>query len=417
VSSREALNEALWAAAFLTLPLDLVLVRGSVSVNRVMLVMATVVGLAILVRSRPRFPERHLWLVFAAGYAAWATMSAIWSDRAATTLEGAAVLAFYLGTAAVFVATVTRRAAVLTMVAAWTAGTSILAVLVIINKVRGITYVTAATEFSPATITDDRISAGRADPNQVAVLLALGLIALLWFALHDRPPRPGQLLVPALIGGLAVVHATALYLTASRSGLPAAVVGAIPVVLSAVWADRRSGRRTRPIIILITGAALTVALVVAVPDVAARFAVGDVTSDFPLRGDAWSAGMDMFADRPATGVGYRLFPNEMFDATGIFRGSHSMYVGTMAELGLPGVALLAGTFVAVVLTVRTYRRPETRALAYGWICALLAAGVLLDIHTKKSFFFILALVIALDATDGAEVSARSAAAHRRAGRT
>jgi O-antigen ligase len=304
------------------------------------------------------------------------------------------------------------------MVAAWTAGTSILAVLVIINKVRGITYVTEATEFSPATITDNRFSAGRGDPNQVAVLLALGLIALLWFALHDRRPRPGPgpLLVPALVGGFAVVHAMALYFTASRSGLPAAVVGAVPVVLSAVWADRRTGRHTRPIIILIAGAALTVALIVAVPDVAARFAVGDVTDDFPLRGDAWSAGMDMFADRPATGVGYRLFPHEMFDATGIFRGSHSMYVGTMAELGLPGLALLAGMFVAAILAVRRYRRPETRALAYGWIGALLAAGVLLDVHTKKSFFFILALIIALDTTDDAEVAPRRAAAHPRAGR-
>jgi O-antigen ligase len=95
----------------------------------------------------------------------------------------------------------------------------------------------------------------------------------------------------------------------------------------------------------------------------------------------WDAALHGFGDEPLRGVGARGFATvwlERRDITESAVDAHSLYIETLSELGLVGVALLALFLGAAgAAAARVYRSgPGGRVLTTGWI----AAGAALAVH-------------------------------------
>jgi hypothetical protein len=123
-------------------------------------------------------------------------------------------------------------------------------------------------------------------------------------------------------------------------------VAVVPVVLAAAFAVSFSTERTEE-----------------VSKSAAR-----VTTLKTFRGDYWRVALDSFADHPAAGVGAASFQIEWTrerDTRQFAFDAHSLYVETLAELGLVGALLLAAFAAAVALGLRRRRRavPDDPLLA------------------------------------------------------
>src|SRR5215213_6423620 len=208
-------------------------------------------------------------------------------------------------------------------------------------------------------------------PNQLAgflvmlVPLALGVMA----ATRNRVLRIAALL-------LAVLSIVGVVLTYSRGGLVALI--ALPLILIR---DKRSW----PLIVLITLLAPSVWR-----DRVAEVAKTD-QPEIATRLDFWAASLDMFQAHPVAGVGLDSFsdayqalerPGRSYLGGGVLvapETAHNLYLNTLAEQGLIGIAALAlllGSFFAMVLRLRRAADARIRALAFG----LLGSGVVVAVH-------------------------------------
>ncbi len=103
-----------------------------------------------------------------------------------------------------------------------------------------------------------------------------------------------------------------------------------------------------------------------------------VAPSLPARGDLWRAGLRMWLERPLLGVG----PDNFRHVYGPYLGhtqfddrihANSLYVETLANLGLLGMLALIGLVVALARTAHTWRaepNPQARVLAIGLLVAL-----------------------------------------------
>ena len=99
----------------------------------------------------------------------------------------------------------------------------------------------------------------------------------------------------------------------------------------------------------------------------------------------WSAAVDAADTDPVKGIGpgtYQFWWNEHRDYSGIIRDAHSLFAETLGELGIVGLALIAG-FIGLVLVLGSVRalravderRRELAALTAAALVFALAAGV------------------------------------------
>ena len=110
---------------------------------------------------------------------------------------------------------------------------------------------------------------------------------------------------------------------------------------------------------------------------AAQASFGATSSRFTDVGSSrysyWKAAVAAFGDAPLKGVGAGGYATEWLQRRTIaerVRDAHSLYLQTLAELGLVGFALLAALFTAVLLAARSALRAD-RTLAAGPAAAAL----------------------------------------------
>jgi O-antigen ligase len=208
-----------------------------------------------------------------------------------------------------------------------------------------------------------------ANPNDLAYHLVVGIA----MSLAAREGAHGWRRHLYLV--LLVPLGVALFLTQSRGSL----IGAGVVLL--LWMVR-SLRRAPTLI----GVALAVFCVF-------QLSPGDFWQkrneqstyhgeDVSARGrvDAWRTGLNMAAERPLTGVGAGAFvvawPMFAPGDAGPARTEHNTFVQLLAELGIPGLALFLGAFLAGLLGVsRAARRPRIGSYARGVQCGLAGFAV------------------------------------------
>ena len=195
----------------------------------------------------------------------------------------------------------------------------------------------------------------------------LGGLAAIGFAIAiSRLVSKPHLLHRAFHGVLAFGFLATLYLTGSRGGWLAALVGASVVV--ALGSGRLQLARA-----IATIAALGLAVALALP------AGGSLADELAARGGDrawyWSVAWNEVADAPVIGRGAGTFDLAWLERQPIPVGTldaHSLYLEMLAELGLTGLALL---LVALAGPLATAFRGAHAAATGGYVAFLIHAGV------------------------------------------
>jgi len=304
-------------------------------------------ALAIVLRRASAPSRAQLVVVLALGaLAGWTALSALWSpDPAASLLEAqrtlvyvaAVVAAFAIG-GRVFAGTL----AAIALVCAYSLGQRLL----------------EGPPDPPLPFSGTFLQEPLGYANALGGLAAIGLASSVVLV---RVPRL-RLLAPALC----CLFAVTLVLTQNRSGWFAAVAG-IGVALPLAWGRRRLAVSVAAVV----GLALVLAL---------TLPAGSLADDMAARGGGnrpwyWHVAWQEASEFPVAGRGAGTFELAWLQRQPIEESvldAHSLYLETLAELGLVGLGLLALAFAPPLVAAF---RGTSAAAAAGYVAFLFHAGV------------------------------------------
>jgi O-antigen ligase len=345
---------------------------------------------------------RPAWIAVAllAGFALWTGLSALWSASAELTLKELA-RAGYLGWFVLGLVAV-RAGSATQLIRGVAAALGLVGLLAVLSRLTPAAFPTnPLLEFFPGATR--RLAYPLQDADATAELLAIGLPLLLACAAAEVN-RAGRAVAAAAVP----VTVLAIILTASRGAVLAALVGT--AMFFALRHERSAKRPRRPtpvrgrsrllglaglVSVVLAGLALGAPAELARqwrafqrPGVAAS-AQGDVLGRLTTvagsdRYQFWVAAWRAFEHRPLLGIGPGTFAFWWERHASTYEhviNAHSLYLETLAETGLVGLAALLG-FIGVVLVsgIAASTRPRGSQRAYlagagaGFIAFVLAAG-------------------------------------------
>lgn len=239
------------------------------------------------------------------------------------------------------------------------------------------------------------VDTGAIDPNQFAAALLLPIALCLTNLLHTR-----RLWVAAANLAALVLLFVGVTLSASRG----AVLG---IGLMTIWFLIRSRARLR-LVVLIGIAVAAIAPLTAQTALWDRFGQA-LSTGGNGRETIWRVGLEAIKHHWLLGAGFGNFPmayDQVFlqtqhlnwAAAAWHRGSHSLLVGTAVEVGVIGLALLLGAWVAQFMLLRDIapHEPEyaQRIALEAAMIGVFFAALFLDIMTFK-YVWLVFMMIAL----------------------
>lgn len=238
-----------------------------------------------------------------------------------------------------------------------------------------------------------RFAAGGADPNSLAMTLALGLPMAWYLGMTYRRP-----LLRWMCRGYVVVGLVAIGLTGSRGGMLASVVALsiVPLTLGKL----SPGRRAAAICLLMVSGAVAAAYV---PEtLVQRFATtGSEVQEGKLGGrfQIWAGGVKAFAQKPLMGYGTGNFKPAVRPWGGV-QVAHNSYLSVLVEEGLVGFTFFATMLVSALLAVLRLRGMERRFALILW--ATLGIAILpLTWEDQKEVWFTMSALVGLAAAPAA----------------
>lgn len=270
----------------------------------------------------------------------------------------------------------------------------------------------ARPEISPWTI-----GSTLGNPNHLGGLLAilLPLAAVLALSTSGRERT-------LVVAGIALAVAE-LGITASR-GAWAAVVAAALLLAWLFRAELRSHRQRTAVMGGGAVVVLAVVLVALAPTGATKLELGDLArvgpgSTLDLRFELWATAWRVTVDHPVLGVGPDVFPVvfpayeterfvRLFGPFTIANGAHNVFLNTLANLGVAGLAAFVALLAAAaVATSRVWGGLDhgARLLAGGLAASVLAYLVQACVNTQTiaitlCFWVLLGLLVALISRPG-----------------
>jgi len=134
----------------------------------------------------------------------------------------------------------------------------------------------------------------------------------------------------------------------------------------------------------------------------AEVSAGEIGEGSSGRIDIWKGALEVIQSHPIVGVGFGQLPNAMGETSlGERRVAHNLYLETMAELGIPGVVLLAMLFWRGLKGAGRLRKesgfPRTLGNAYIYfVVSLLISNIfggrLYAVYTAGALSILTALV-------------------------
>ncbi|MGA2030815.1 MAG: DUF2304 family protein [Thermoguttaceae bacterium] len=236
----------------------------------------------------------------------------------------------------------------------------------------------------------ERYSGGRMNPNFLANLLVLAILAAAYLASN---PQKGSRTLRLLYWGFVLVAVVGVLLTGSRAGLVALFVGGL-------WVMWLCGYRSWKAIALYFVAGICVYLVTQYgihSEALGHMSRQEMLEDDP-RWNLWRHGLASIPNHPLLGVGAGAFGRVvMGDLRERTVASHNAAITILAELGIVGFALYSAFFALVIRAA--WRLPaRERTLWLGmlpvWLIGELSGGTGLN----KSGWFIFGMVLAQSAT-------------------
>lgn len=347
---------AVWAY-FLAVPCEytFILREPLESFARVLGVLAVVTGFAsVLVQGRMRRWRLFHWLVVL--YLLLVSVSLLW-DRAPND-DAVHALREYLQVSPVvlfsweFVQTSEQRTQI---VVAYLAGELITAGMTIRN----------AVFLHKATYAWFRYSVGAWNPNELAIVFAVGLPLALYLAL-DRTLQLSRFRRCIAWASLIIIP-IAMLLTGSRTGL---VVGSFAFGALLFLVSKSS--RSRIVTILVVFAALVCVALLFVPAGTWRILSTTGTQvqsgDLDLRVKIWRFGWEAFLRKPFVGYGVGSFRW----ASGTLYNAHNIYLEVSVEQGIAGLLLMLG--MMLIAFVRLRRAAPSSRIAGTFVLLTWALG-------------------------------------------
>jgi O-antigen ligase len=236
-----------------------------------------------------------------------------------------------------------------------------------------------------------RFSTGSADPNAVAMTLALGL-PMAWY-LGMTAQRP---LVRWICRGYLPVGLLGLALTGSRGGVVAAMVGLLIIPLT--MTNMSPAKLATAVTVLVLSGVLAISYV---PDtIIQRLATtGSSVQDLNLGGRfaIWKAGLHAFLYRPLAGYGTGGFRRAASPWLGEQRVAHNSFIEILVEQGLIGFLLYSAVFLVVFLALLRLLRLDRR---FALILFATAVVTMLPLswEDSKPIWFILGALVAFAGT-------------------
>jgi O-antigen ligase len=371
---------ALWAFV-LVLPFDpLANLPVLGSIPRIVGLVASAVGiLHILARRRVR--PLSWFHVFAVLFVLWAGMSSFWSiDPAATRMRFVTSLQLLVLVWLIWeIAWSPERQRALLQ--AYVLGVTVAAVATIHSYLSG-TAVLGEWGFET-----QRFVGLRQDPNEMGVILALGL-PMAWY-LGLAQPQAGTTWIWRLYVPLGI---TAILLTASRGAFLAALV-ALTIV---PWTLGRVRIRTKVALCALAVGSLMFATSF-VPE-ASLERIQSTRADieagyFGGRIYVWMAGLEVAREHPLAGVGAGAFGAAVAPTLHQAMASHQTFLDILVEQGIVGLLLFFAMVGAAIGPLRHLPLLQRRL----WIVLLasLAVGSMsLHLGYRKQFWFVLGLLAA-----------------------
>jgi O-antigen ligase len=371
---------------------------GGLTIGRLIAPVALVVLVDAAVRRRLALP-RGSPAVWALGYAIWTIASGLWS----VSLGSTGFLLGSLGIALVYMtafATLTDSDAELKRV---------LIAVSVASVAIGLLAILSFSFGVPADLSAGRSEGGTGDANLFAAyqIAAIPLVLVLVSEVARGLP---QLLV---YGGALTIIAS-VFTSVSRGGLVAMLVVAVTMVFIPARAMFRSvGQKVAVLLVIVVVGA--VALQATSTALTAR--LSDKTGSGRVY--EWKAAWLSVHQHPVLGLGYGAFPPrsrellhqvpgvdlEKFDIGPQGEAVHNVYLGTLAELGIPGLVLFLGLLVSTGRTLRgaalTARRTGNLFLMRASNALLLSlvgvcvAALFLSLETSRALWVVVGLSLAL----------------------
>jgi O-antigen ligase len=375
---------------------------GGITIGRLVAPVALLVVLIVATERRLtlRFAGPVAWATF---YAGWALASGLWTvnlSKTAFMLGSLAIALVYAFAFAVLIDSERELLRVSFIVAVAALGIGIFAVIAFAVGVSG-------------DLNAGRSEGGSSDPNLFATyqVMALPLALVVLSEARNRLPR-------FVLYGSALAVAASVFASLSRGGiLTLLFVTALIVILPSQTLFHSS--RQKAVLVLFSAIAAGVFLWTSSSQLVPRFEslrTGDTSGSGRLY--VWRAALISVHEHPTLGIGYGAFPdvsNELLLRTpGVDFNQyelrpagtvpHNLYLGTLAELGVPGLVLLAGlllsTAVTLVRAASQARRIGAVFLsrsASGLLVSLLGVGVasvFLSTDTSRALWILLGMSVA-----------------------
>jgi O-antigen ligase len=232
-----------------------------------------------------------------------------------------------------------------------------------------------------------RFAAGGADPNDLAMILALGLPMAWYLGMSYRRP-----FVQWACRGYLIVAVIALGLTGSRGGMVAAMVALLIVPLTLTKLS--PGKRMLGMVLLCV--ALAVAVSYTPSTLVERLAsTSSSVSEGTLggRGRIWAAGLKAFTLRPFLGYGTGMFKAAVAPF-GVGQIAHNAFLSVMVEEGLIGLLIFLAMLAMVFLELMNLRGFERR-FALVLFATVIVAMLPLSWEDDKAGWFVLAALVGL----------------------
>ncbi len=383
-----------------------------------MAILGTVAHIVLYRRARIPSLAVAAWLVFLS----WSALSVFWARLPSATMQEL-LIALPLVSLMVVVGLLPSDDRDVSLVQiAIVAGGVVIGAYALVLLLRGSALPVHGTQqrFSLVTNPD------QTDPNQLAASLLLPLLLAVDLVIWGRgpwvPPRTWRL-VGAVSCFLIVV---AIFLTGSRGGVIATVIG---LVLVLVLAGRWYPEVRRSILRFLAGTLLTVCLVAFVSLAVVHLSPEGSWVDqriAPLqrltngaegssgRTEIWTAGLQACRLYCGLGAGLGNFPVVFTDVfatsgagrnVGLYRPGHDLYLELAVETGVVGLTLLG---LAVAAEWMALRRAGTIAAALGATLVALLAVDAFESFIWFKYFWLLFMVVRL--AEAASAPARAAPA-------
>lgn len=362
---------SVWFFVF-TIPWENSLViPGMGTIGRVSGLLAFLTGLlTLLAEASPRAMRLAHGLLM--GFVLWSSLSYIWSIDQQLTTERILTNIQLLLMVLLLWQFVRSRRALAQMMSAYVMGTLVSCAYTMANYLKGVTAVY------------NRYAAPGYDPNDLGLILALSIPMSAYLAgVEHRRLRAWlyRLHLPIVLW--------CIVLTASRGALLAVLAAMcfVPFTFNRVPAGRKA------LLLALSGVVLAGAIYMAPQSALERLSTTHselASGSLNERRDIWKAGLQVWNENPVLGIGAGAFQEAVRPLFGMPLAAHNLFVALLAELGVVGCVLFAGSMVACAVT--SFKLPPMeRRLAFAVLATLVIGVMGLEWEWRKPAWFMLAL--------------------------